>query len=87
MRTAITGLTLDGDVFAADQTLTVAETLEAYTANAAAAVGFVGGGVLRPGGLGDVVLFDRDPFEANWGDLPPKVIKTIVGGEVAYDAT
>jgi predicted amidohydrolase YtcJ len=86
MRAAITGLTLDGEVFAADQTLTVAETLEAYTANAAAAVGLVGGGVLRPGGLGDVVLFDRDPFEANWLDLPPKITTTIVGGEVAYDS-
>ena len=86
MQTAITGLTLDGDVFAADQTLTVAETLESYTANAAAAVGLVGGGVLRPGGLGDVVLFDRDPFEANWLDLPPKITTTIVGGEVAYDS-
>jgi len=86
MQAAITGLTLDGEVFAAHQTLTVAETLEAYTAHAAAAVGLVDGGVLRPGGLGDVVLFDRDPFESNWVDLPPKVIKTIVGGEVTYDA-
>jgi len=31
-------------------------------------------------------VFDREPFEANWVDLPPKIIKTIVGGEVAYDA-
>jgi predicted amidohydrolase YtcJ len=86
MRTAITGLTFDGEVFAADQNLTVAETLEAYTANAASAVGLADGGVLRTGGLGDVVLFDRDPFAANWVDLPPKIIMTIVGGEVAYDA-
>jgi predicted amidohydrolase YtcJ len=87
MRAAITGLTLDGEVFAADQNLTVAETLHAYTAGAAVAVGLDGGGVLRPGGLGDVVLFDRDPFRANWVNAPPKVITTIVGGVVAYDAS
>jgi predicted amidohydrolase YtcJ len=87
LRTAITGLTLDGEVFAADQNLTVSEALRAYTAGAATAVGLAGGGVLRPGGLGDVVLFDRDPFQANWVDAPPKVITTVAGGRVAYDAT
>jgi predicted amidohydrolase YtcJ len=87
VRTAVTGLTLDGEVFAADQNLTVAEALRAYTAEAAAAVGLADGGVLKPGGLGDVVLFDRDPFQANWVDAPPKVSMTVVGGRVAYDAT
>ncbi|MHC4099781.1 MAG: amidohydrolase [Planctomycetota bacterium] len=87
LRAAITGLTHDGEVFAADQNLTSDEALRAYTAGSAGAVGLAGGGVLRPGGLGDVVLFDRDPFEANWVDQPPRVIMTIVGGEIAYDAT
>jgi predicted amidohydrolase YtcJ len=86
MRTAITGLTFDGDVFGADQNLSVAETLVAYTAGAAYAVGLDDGGTLRPGGPGDVVLLDRDPFQADWVDAPPKVVVTLAGGEVAYDA-
>jgi hypothetical protein len=85
LRTAITGLTVEEQVFGADQNLTVAEALTAYTAIAAEAVGLPEAGVLRPGGLGDVVLLDRDPFAADWVSAPPKVITTIIGGRVAYD--
>jgi predicted amidohydrolase YtcJ len=86
MRTAITGLTVEDEVFGADQNLTAVEALQAYTATAAAAVGLPDAGVLRPGMLGDVVMLDRDPLEASWADVPPKVVTTVVGGEVAYDA-
>ncbi|MHC4107877.1 MAG: amidohydrolase family protein, partial [Planctomycetota bacterium] len=39
IRAAVTGLTLAGDVFGADQNLTVDESLRAYTAGAAYALG------------------------------------------------
>ncbi len=85
VRAAVTGLTTDGELFAPGENLTVDETLRAYTAGAAHAVGLDDAGVLRPGGLGDVVVLDRDPFEADWVRRPPKVVMTIAGGEVVYD--
>ncbi len=86
IRAAVTGLTLDGVVFGAEQNLTVTEALAAYTSGAAYACHMKEAGVLRPGSAGDVVLLDRDPFEADWADAAPKVVMTIVGGQVAYDA-
>ena len=38
-----------------------------------------------PGALGDAVILDRDPFDADWDTAPPVVVTTIVGGKVAYD--
>jgi predicted amidohydrolase YtcJ len=86
VRTAATGLTFDGEVFGADQCLTVEQALVAYTSGSARALRLDEGGVIRPGGLGDVVLLDRDPFEADWVDRPPNVVVTVAGGEVVYDA-
>ena len=86
IRAAVTGLTLDGVVFGADQNLTVDEALRAYTAGAAYALGLDGAGVLRPGAAGDLVMFDRDPFDADWAHEPPRVVLTIAGGEVVHDA-
>lgn len=86
IRTAVTGLTFDGDIFAAEQNLTVAEALRAYTVDAAYALGLDEAGQLRPGALGDMVMFDRDPFQADWAGDPPRVVMTIVGGQVVHDA-
>jgi hypothetical protein len=85
MRAAITGLTLDGAPFAPDQNLTVEETLRAYTLGAAVALGLNEAGRLAPGCLGDCIMFDRDPFSADWVHAPPRVAMTVVGGEVVYD--
>jgi len=86
MRAAITGLTLEGKAFAADQNLTVEETLRAYTVDAAYALGVDDGGTLTPGHLGDLVIWDCDPFTADWVHAPPRITMTIVGGRVVYDA-
>src|SRR5690606_36232719 len=55
IRAAVTGLTLDGEVFGEDQNLDVTEAMRAYTAGAAFALGLDDSGVLRPGALGDFV--------------------------------
>jgi len=88
IRAAVTGLTLDGEVFAPEQNLTVEEAMRAYTVDAAYALGLddIGAGRLAVDGAGDFVMFDRDPFAAHWRDAPPKVIMTVVGGEVVYGA-
>lgn len=87
MRAAITGLTLDEQVFGSDQNLTVEETLRAYTRDAAYCLQIDGAGVLEVGRLGDWVMLDSDPFTADWARRPPRVVMTVVGGEVLFDAT
>jgi len=86
MRAAISGLTLDGEFFAPEQNLSIEETLRAYTVDAAFALGMKDGGMLTLGNLGDLVIWDRDPFTADWINAPPRVMTTIVGGTVVYDA-
>jgi predicted amidohydrolase YtcJ len=85
IRAAVTGLTFDGEVAGADQNLTIEEALRAYTVDAAFALGMDDAGVLRPGALGDLVVFDRDPFQSNWISTPPRIELTVVNGQVVYD--
>ncbi len=88
MRAAITGLTLDNTAFGVDQNLTVEEALRAYTRDVAYCLQLDElTGVLREGMLADLVLFDVDPFAADWVNHPPRVIMTVVGGEVVFDET
>ncbi len=88
---AVTRATLDGkhpQGWVPEQKLTVAEVLEGYTLGAAyAAREESEKGSITPGKLADLVLLDADPFavapEALGGI---RVVLTMVGGTVIYDA-
>ncbi len=85
---AVTARTLEGEVWLPEQSLSVAEALRAYTADAAYA-GFSEQrlGTLEPGKLADIVILDRDPFAVTADELGRiKVTQTIVGGHVVWDA-
>lgn len=70
-----------------EQRLTVAETLDMFTAGASYSTfeeGFKG--TLAPGMAADLIVVDRDPFHCNPGELQDvKVQLTMVGGVVAYE--
>ena len=85
MRAAITGELTDGRCFAPEQNLTIEEALRGYTIGAADCLGLHAGGRLVPGAPGDLVLFDRDPFAADWAASPPRCILTVAGGRVVFD--
>jgi hypothetical protein len=80
LRAAVARLGVDGEPLGADQALTVAEALHAYTAGAAHAIGREGrSGVLRVGADADVVLLSHDPHDGLDG---LEVVATILGGVV-----
>ncbi len=75
-----------------DQRLTIEEAIEAYTKNAAwASFEEDIKGTLTPGLLADVAVFDTDLIEAGRSEpkalLDAKVLYTIVGGQVVYEAS
>ena len=70
VRAAVTGVIADGAVFLPEESLSVEASLTAYTSGAAYALGLDDAGVLRPDAAGDLVMFDRDPFTADWVDEP-----------------
>jgi hypothetical protein len=69
-----------------EQRLTLAEALRAYTVGSAMAEGAEGRkGTLEPGRLADVVVFDRDLFALEPGELGrAEVVATVVGGRVVH---
>ncbi len=85
IRAAVTGRTLDNKPFQTHENLTVEESLLAYTVGAAHTLQLDEAGTLTPGKLGDVVLFDGDPFTADWATAPPRITCTIVNGEVVFE--
>jgi len=86
IRAAVTGLTIDGQPFCAEQNLTVEEALRAYTIDAAHALHCESdAGSIEVGKCSDLVILDRDPFTADWGGNPPRAVMTIVDGEIVYD--
>jgi predicted amidohydrolase YtcJ len=86
IRTAVTGALRDGSVCAAEQNLTIGEALRAYTIDAARCLQLNDAGTLVPGKLADLVVFDGDPFTADWIAAPPRILMTVCGGEIVYDA-
>jgi predicted amidohydrolase YtcJ len=83
LRAAVARRGVDGEPLGADQALTVAEALHAYTVGAAHAIGREGrSGVLRVGADADVVLLSHDPHEGLDG---LEVAATILGGSFTYD--
>jgi predicted amidohydrolase YtcJ len=88
MRAAITGIDRTGSTVAPEQSLTPLESLRAYTIDAAAALRFPHGcGTLAPGAPADITILDRDPRTADWVNEPPRVLMTIVAGEVVHSAS
>jgi hypothetical protein len=86
MRAAITGLSVEGAPFEPQERLRPAEALRAYTAGAASALGMHGHGAIEPGSAGDLTILDADPLGCDWVRRPPRVVMTIVGGAIVWDA-
>jgi predicted amidohydrolase YtcJ len=88
---AVTRRTLDGrhpDGWVPEQKITVEEALRSYTVGGAYA-GFEEGikGTIEPGKLADLALVDRDITRIAPEEIGnAKVVLTIVGGKIAYDA-
>ncbi|HEX7091231.1 MAG TPA: amidohydrolase [Longimicrobiales bacterium] len=88
---AVTRQTLDGNPpggWFSQERVSLETALRAYTVNNAYAAGEEAiKGTLEPGKLADIVVLDRDPFgiaPAEIKDL--KVVLTIVGGRIVYEA-
>ena len=77
MQVAITGKLFDDSTFAPEQNLSVEEALTAYTQGAAHA--------LHLDQSSDVVMWERDPFEADWLNNPPRAVLTVCDGDVTFD--
>ncbi|MBL9121116.1 MAG: amidohydrolase [Phycisphaerae bacterium] len=85
MAAAITGLDLAGTPFRPEDNITIHEALVAYTRTAAECLQF-DAGVLRVGRLADCVVLDRDPYDCDWVNHQPRVLMTVLGGEVTFEA-
>ncbi|MEJ2204413.1 MAG: amidohydrolase [Gemmatimonadota bacterium] len=74
------------------QAVTPEEAVRAYTTGAAYASHLEGRtGVLEPGRWADVTVMDVDPFQVGSGETPEAILRgrvllTVVGGEVVYEA-
>ncbi|MEN8375704.1 MAG: amidohydrolase [Gemmatimonadota bacterium] len=91
MYAAVTRKTLDGAPeggWFPQESVDVETALRAYTVNNAWAAGQEGEkGTLEPGKLADVVVLDRSPFDVEPDGLKDlRVLLTIVGGRVVYEA-
>ncbi|NOT07038.1 MAG: amidohydrolase [Gemmatimonadales bacterium] len=89
LKAAVTRQTLDGknvEGWIPEEKITLAEALRAYTAgNAHAMFADERRGVLKPGYLADLVVFDRDLLALPAAALEEAKVKmTIVGGKIVY---
>jgi predicted amidohydrolase YtcJ len=88
---AVTRATLDGknpDGWFPEQKLTVPEAVDAYTMGSAfAEFQEKEKGSITPGKLADMVLLSDDIFSMNPAKIRDvKILKTIVGGKIVWDA-
>ncbi len=83
---AVTGKTLDGQVFVPEQNISVQQALECYTTHAAYACGMEDQlGRIAPGYLADVIVLDRDLLSIPAGDVAgTQVLITVVNGRVVW---
>ena len=91
IQTAVTRQTTDGKPpggFVSSQRLTVAQAVEGYTIEAAYAGHLEKTeGSLETGKVADVIMVDRNIFEINPRTIDQtKVVLTIVGGKIVYEA-
>jgi predicted amidohydrolase YtcJ len=69
------------------QRVTRAEALAMWTRDAARVLQWDGIGTLAPGCHADLIVVDRDPLACAVDELPTtRVLRTVLGGEVVYDA-
>lgn len=78
----------DGTEFFPEQAMTRTEALQSYTINAAyAAFEESSKGTLSPGKLADMIIVDRDLRSCSADELrDAKVLTTILGGQLVYEA-
>lgn len=79
LRHAVTRRMPNGEQLAATEAVTQSEAVHAATAGGAAAVGFFGEGMLRPGATADLIVCSGDPFVES-----SRVASTWVGGRRAW---
>jgi predicted amidohydrolase YtcJ len=86
---SVTRKTKDGSVFYPDQRMTRMEALKSYTINGAyAAFEERNRGSLKVGKYGDITVLSKDILTVPDEELrSAKVVYTIVGGKVLYDAS
>lgn len=86
MHAAVAGLTIEGDVFLPEQSITVEEALRCYTQHAAYALHAENEtGRIRAWHRADFVMLDRDILTVPTDELPEtRVVRTVVGGRTVY---
>ena len=84
---ALARTTTGGEVLGAEERLTLAEALSAYTENGAYACGVDDRlGTLEPGKVADIAVLNGDPFQAGVADLKDvEADLTLLAGRVVFD--
>lgn len=88
MHAAIAGLTIEGEPFLPEQSITIEEALRCYTRHAAFALHAEDEiGQIREGWRADFVVLDRDILTVPTDELPAtRVLRTVVDGRTVYFA-
>jgi predicted amidohydrolase YtcJ len=84
---AITRKNNEGELIAADESITVAEALKAYTKSAADISNEKRFGTLETGKLADFILLDKNPLTVSTDEINSiKVLRTFVDGKEVWQA-